>query len=197
MSSENESAPEGQTATPEADQAEKNVSYETHRKLLHEKKSIQERYQQAASKAQELEALIKSQETKALEEQNQYKQLYEQLKEENSGLKGQIVERDKTLEEALKLDAFTKALGSRKIPSKYMGFVGVDNIVIDPETSRVDELSAQKEVERILAEYPEIIRGAVDAKPIPAQAPKPEAGLSSKNEQYEILKRYAKMKLGR
>lgn len=196
MSSEEATAPEGQTAEPEVQQNEKSVSYETHRKLLGEKKSIQERYQQAASKASELEALIKSQETKALEEQNQYKQLYEQLKTENTGLKGAIEERDKTLEEALKIDAFTKALGNRKIPSKYMGFIGVDNIVIDPETSRVDELSAQKEVERILAEYPEIIRGAVDAKPVPAQAPQPAAS-SSKNEQYELLQRYAKMKLGR
>ena len=151
------------------------VSYETHRRLLDQKKELAARLQQASAELEEVRSGMQAREQKELEEQNRFKELYEKVRQDNENLQKAISERDAQMQKAIKLDAFQKSLGDKKIDRKYAGFINTDNIIFDPETGNVDELSAQKEVERILAEFPEIVRVG-QTKAMPTQAP---AGVSS------------------
>jgi hypothetical protein len=146
------------------------VAYETHRRLLDQKKQLQERLQKTAAELDQFKAGVEQKQQKELEEQNRYKELYEKIRQDNESLQKAISERDMQMQNAIKYDAFQKSLGDRKIDRKYSGFVNTDNILLDPETGTVDELSAQKEVERILNEYPEIVRSN-SSKALPSQAP--------------------------
>lgn len=162
-----------ETSQPVVESEAKNetVSYETHRKLLAEKKNMQARLREIEDRAGQLENNLKDIETKKLEEQNKYKELYEQVKQENSTLKGSIEDQQKAIQKAIKVDAFQKALGSKTIDQKYFGFINTDNIIYDMESNAVDEMSTQKEVERILSEFPEIVR-ETQSKQLPTSAPK-------------------------
>lgn len=171
--SSNETTPVESSADqqPVVEDKQQSVSYETHRKLLAEKKNMQAKLREMEEKAFGLENNLKDIETKKLEEQSRYKELYEQIQKENSDLKSSITERDQAIQKAIKVDAFNKALGSKKIDSKYFGFINTDNIIYDMDSNSVDELSTQKEVERVLSEFPEIVK-ETSAKQLPNSAPK-------------------------
>lgn len=165
-------APVEQPQTPVAEGGKKDsVAYETYRKALKEKANANERLQETQARLEKLEAERQAMQQKELEAQNRFKELYESVRSENEGLKKSIHDRDLQMQDALKIDAFQSSLGDKKIDRKYFGFVDTAKIMIDPETGTVDELSAQKEVERVLAEYPEIVRSSSPAKPMPTQAP--------------------------
>lgn len=179
--SEDTSAPVGQAQEPVANETGKtnkndSVAYETHRKLLGEKKSLQERNLELEQKLNEFQQSVEAKQQKELEEQQRFQELYEQAKSENQRLSETLTQRDQQMQDALKIDAFNTSLGDRTIDRKYFGFIDTKNILIDPTTGNVDELSAQKEVERVLAEFPEIVRSKSAAKPLPTQAPQ---GVSS------------------
>lgn len=196
---EETTAPVEQTQKPVADEVKKKpdvVTYETHRKLLDEKKNIQQRLMEAEAKLDDFQKSVEAKQTKELEEQNRYRELYESIKGENENLKTTIEKRDEMMQDALKIDAFNKSLGDKKIDSKYSGFINTKNIIIDPATGSVDELTAQREVERVLSEYPEIVRSSTAAKPLPTQAP---VGVSSvrkpsMQDRLELLARHLESK---
>lgn len=200
MSEENPNVPVEQTPKPVADETPKTktqdtVSYETHRKLLAEKKQLQERFQESQNALAQLQGDVEAKTQRELEEQNRFKELFEMTKAENESLKTSISERDQQLADAFKLDAFNKALGDRKIDRKYSGFIDTKNILIDPESNTVDQLSAQKEVERILTEYPEIVRSS-GAKPLPSGAPQGTSSVKrpTQQERLQILAKYVEAK---
>lgn len=147
-----------------------NVSWETHRKLLSEKKKLQESYRSVTERLSALEAEQQEKAKKELAEQNRWKELYEQEKEQASKYQTELQARDQQIESALKLDAFKQALGNKVIDRKYFGFIDTGKILLDPDSGQVDPTSVQREVERVQATYPEIIRAA-DKKPLPNEYP--------------------------
>lgn len=146
-------------------QQSSSVSYESHKRLLSEKKKLQERLEA-------LETQAKSKHEEDLKAQNQYKVLYENALTEVKKISEREKQKDDRWTDAIKYDAFTQAMGSRKIESKYAGFVNLKDIAVDPESGDVDPISVQREVERVCRDFPEIIKGAVQPKNMPANAPK-------------------------
>ncbi len=157
--------------SPEDKGGQDKVAYESYRKLLSEKKRIQK----------ELEKVHKESEKRhkeELESQQKYKELWESQKSEAEELKQKLSTHESRWENALKLNAFNEALGdTRKIDSKYAGFVDTSKILIDPDTGKIDPLSAQKEVERVSKEYPEIVKSTVTSH-LPNQQPAAKGGLT-------------------
>lgn len=151
--------------TLNTEQQQGTVSYDTHKRLLSEKKKLQERLEQ-------VETEWRSKKEIELKEQNQWKTLYEQEQKERETLHSRLSEQEQRWNNAIKLDSFMQAMGSRKIDSKYANFINLDTIALDQESGQVDALSVQREVDRICREYPEIVRGAVQAKQLPADAPR-------------------------
>lgn len=131
------------------------VAYESYKKLLSEKRKIQtelEKFRSESEKRHEQE----------LQSQAKYKELWESSKQEADQLKEKLSGHEERWNDAIKLNAFHDALGeAKKIDPKYAGFIDTGKILIDPETGRVDPLSAKKEVDRIMGEYPEIIKSTV------------------------------------
>ena len=171
--SEEPNAPVEQPSTPVAAETPKkdSVSYDTHRKLLDEKKSLQSHALELEQKLSEFQQSVEEKQKQELEAQNRFKELYEQAKQESERLASTLTERDKQMQDALKIDAFNKSLGDKAIDRKYSGFIDTSKILIDPSSGAVDELSAQKEVERIMSEFPEIVRSSAPARSMPNAAP--------------------------
>lgn len=157
---ENPSSPEGKNGESDT------VAYSSYQKLLSEKKKLQAKIDQVEREAQKREQ-------EKLETQQKYKELWESEKTEVETLRGQVKSYEERWTDALKLDAFNKALGdTRRIDPKYSGFIDTANILLDPETGRIDELSTKREVERVLQSYPEIVKSTVTAH-LPNQNPTP------------------------
>lgn len=146
------------------------VSYETHRKLLSEKKRRDEELAEARAKADQLAADLKAREEKELREKEDFKKLLEIREKELLETKAEAQKLSSTMAEARKLDAFMRSLNGQ-VPRKYWGMIDTDSIVIDPSTGNVDEMSVGKAVENFRKEFPEIVQ--VKGAPIgmPTAAP--------------------------
>lgn len=153
-----------------------NVSWETHRKLLGEKKRLQESFRETQERLQALETEAKERAETELKQQNRYKELWEQEKERAAKYESDLKSQGEEIQNAFKLDAFRQALGNRTIDRKYYGFIDTGKILMDPETGNVDSTSLQKEIERIQETFPEIVR-PLDKRPLPSDYP---AGSGSK-----------------
>jgi len=139
------------------------VSYETHRKLLSEKKRLQEEYAKLAAKEAEREKKI-------LEDRGEYQKLAELAKAEAEELRSKLTSIEETRREAKKANALLKALDNG-ILEKYYGFLPLDSILVDPETGEVNQLSVVKAAEEFRRNYPELMVQTGGPK-LPNVAPK-------------------------
>lgn len=140
------------------------VDYSTFKKVLSEKKAMQRK----------LDTLLKDREEserKEKESREEYKELYENAKIQNDELLKKVTTHEERWQSAIKLNAFHEALGDgRKIDPKYSGFIDTDKILIDPDTNEIDISSVQKEVKRVIAEYPEIVK-STSGNRLPNESP--------------------------
>lgn len=151
------------------------VAYETHKKLLDEKKAIQARLVEFESKAKaEKDAeLVKNQKFEEL-----LKEREKELAEKDAKL--QAVERENT--DARKLNAFMKNVPG-EVPQQYWGLIDLDMVSVD-DTGKVDDASVKRAVASFQKNYPEIVK-----KPngkMPNEAPGGGAGTLT-HEQWEKL----------
>lgn len=162
------------TPSPEGDGGKKGdagegdnkpVPYDSHRKLLDEKKRIQA----------ELEAFKvekKTREDKEAEEKGEYKKLLEQERKAREDAEGKLKNIDEQVKNARKMSAILGSAGGT-IDEKWHDLVmntALDMVAIDPDTGKVDQLSVTKAVEKLKASYPEIIKGKGGPR-VPGDAP--------------------------
>lgn len=151
------------------------VDYASYQKLLSEKKKLQKEFEK-------IQAESEKQKTQELENQQRYKELYETVQSEKKQTEDRVIELETRWQDAIKINAFNEQLGeTKKIDSKYLGFVDTSKIMIDTETNKVDLLSVQKEVERVITTYPEIVRSTVTTG-MPNSAPNSRGGTLSYDE---------------
>lgn len=157
--------PNGEATDPKTGDV---VSYETHKKLLGEKKRVAEENAALKARLDALEADARKREEEDLKAKADWQKLAELREKEANDLKAQVEANKKIFSEAKKIDSFTKSLGST-IPPQYLGLIDTDEILMDPATGKVDEGSVTKAVENFRARYPEIIATRKGA--LPAGAP--------------------------
>ena len=153
---------------------EQSVSYETHRKLLGEKKR---RDEELAEVKRQLDSMLKEKqeaEEKRLLETNEFKTLYESQKEKTMKLETELKTREERETNARKLNAFLKHLGG-SVEDKYWVHIDIDKIAVNPETKEVDEMTVTKEIERFKATYPELIKKQGGGARLPSDAPQGSA----------------------
>ena len=143
------------------------VAYETHRRLLGEKKALQ-------AKFEELVNANSAKDEQALAEQGEYKGLYEQSKTAVEDLKGKLADAQTQQDNFRKLRAALGALGG-KVDQKYYSHIGIDNILLDPDTGEVDEMSLTKTVEKFKKDHGVLIQNTT-ATPLPNAAPQYASG---------------------
>ena len=156
------------------------VAYETHRKLLGEKKSLQEKYETLLKEKKE-------EENRKLEESNEWKKLYENKTQELEEVHQKLQKRDQQVNDGLKLQAFLNAVGG-EIEEQYWGLIPVEKIDLNPETSQPDEYSVQKLVDEFKTRYSRVIAAKTDAKlPNDASGGVPTSGRHFNRDSFKAL----------
>jgi hypothetical protein len=158
--------------TPEANQPEPEqkpfqqdaVSYETHRRLLGEKKKLKERLDA-------LEAAQKKQAEADLEEQQKWKELADLKAKEAQAALEKYNSLESELAEGRKLSAVLKALPGN-VDEKYWNLIDTSKVVFNPESGEIEAASVQEVAKNVQESYPEILRQA-QAPGQPSEAPQP------------------------
>lgn len=157
-----------QGSADEQQQQKDVVSYETHRRLLDEKKREQQARKELEARLQAFENEKRTQEEEKLRQQGEYQKLL-QLKEEKLKAYEQKFESiESRLQTATKINAFIKAAGT-DLEEKWLGLINPKDIQIRPDDGEVDMLSVQNAVETFKKTWPEAFKqkGAT----IPAEMP--------------------------
>lgn len=134
------------------------VSYETHSKLLGQRKRDLEKMKELESLVQGFQGQKKQDEESKLVEQGEYKKLLEARELEITNLRQENTEHAKHMTEAHKLNAFREKLPGTIKNSAYYNFVNMEAILIDPETGIVDEASVSEEVNTFMKDHYSLVK---------------------------------------
>ncbi len=161
------SAPVEQSSAPVAPETTETkpkdfVTYETHRKLLDEKKKIAERLTT-------LESERKAREEDEARKRGDFETLLKTRDEELVRLRGELTTREQRENNARKLAAVLDTVGG-EVESKWYSLIDVSSIVLHPETGEIDQMSVTKTVEALRKTWPEMIKNPNPAK-LPSNAP--------------------------
>lgn len=108
----------------------------------------------------------KKEKEQALLEQENYKELSQTYKSEVQKLKDQQEEYQRKMLDTAKKQAVLNRLGGFKKPD-FERFINLDNLLINE--GKIDEVSLEKETNRLKTEYPELLKQ--DTPNLPADAP--------------------------
>jgi hypothetical protein len=142
------SVPGGSTPAASGDQVDpkQTVAYETHAKLLGEKKKLAEKQAALELELEQFRTKERDRENQELEKAKNFEQLLKNRDEELKSLKERTTQFETERLQARKLDAFFKTLGGN-LEDKFWSLVDLDKIAVDPATRQVDEMSVAKYVE--------------------------------------------------
>jgi hypothetical protein len=138
-------------ATPEnQNDGKSTIAYDTHRKLLDEKKKVQaqldtllrektERDEAEARKRGDFEALLKAREDELSKERAARQELSDRITQ------------------GRKLNAVIDALGGN-VDQKWLRLIDTDDVVVNPETGEVDPMTVARAAESLKKQWPEMLR---------------------------------------
>lgn len=139
------------------------VSYETYSRTLSKLKKLEQEYD-LVQKQKEADA------QKLLEEQGQWKLVAESERKKNAELTGALNERDKMIQDAIKMSAFLKMIPG-SVDSDYHSLINLDEIIIDPDTKKPDAVALETYSKAWLAKHSRLVDRQSTAK-VPTEAPK-------------------------
>lgn len=116
------------------------VSYDTHRKLLSEKKKAGDRIADLEKRLADIDAKAKEDEEKALQDKEEWKKLHDLKVKELIDAQGKLKSWETRETESRKLSAFLDHLPGA-ISKDYWGLIPTEKIVINPDTGEIDQTS--------------------------------------------------------
>jgi len=131
------------------------VKYETYQRVLGEKKRATD---EATKLRKELDDRIAADETAkeaALKENQQWKELYETEAQKAQAANKKAAELLEHQNNAKKLNAILSKLPNQ-VPNKFWGLINTDSVLLN-ESGEIEEVSIQREVDRIVKDMPEIM----------------------------------------
>lgn len=149
MSDANQGSADNQMAGGQPEKKD-SVSYETYQRVLAEAKAAKE-------KVKTFEASLKEQEETKLKQQNEWKVLAEAKEKEAIEYKTKFEDINRSLVDAVKLQAFQKHLGGKLKNDAYFQFVDTDKIAYNPETKRVDDESVKTLVSEFVKNHSALV----------------------------------------
>lgn len=180
------------TETPAPESKKDVVAYDTYRKVLSEKKKRDEQLGELASRVEEFERREKEREEGELRQKEDFKKLLELRENELGEYRSKYEQLTEQTTNATKLTSILDNLPG-KVSQKYWDKLPLDDVVIDQDSGRPDEVSVKKAIEKFVSEYPEIVQRQASSKVQPA-APKPVTEALGDSRQ-EMLERLAKSNL--
>lgn len=150
-------------------QPKDSVSYETHRRLLDEKKREQAARKDLEAKVAAFEAKERQIEEEKLKAQGEFQKLLQLREQENQTLKQKLDAFDSQFKRAEKMNAFIKAAGT-ELDDKWLRLIDVDGIAYRPDAdNEIDHMSVQNAVETFRKTWPEAFKPK--GSQIPADMP--------------------------
>lgn len=146
------------------------VSYETHRKLLAEKKKAAEELAATRAALDKLEAEKREREEADLKAKEDFKSLLAIREKELNEIKAESEKTKRQVLEARKLDSFLRSVNG-VIDRRYWGLIDTDQIIVDPTTGEIDPLTVTKAAEAFRQTYPEIVAAPGRSIGMPTAAP--------------------------
>lgn len=138
------------------------VSYDTHRRLLDEKKKAQ-------AELNLLRAEKAERERSELESKGEYQKIIEIERKRAEEAVNKLKEYDTRFTEAKKMSALLKALDNG-VDEKFFGFLPLDQVVVDQETGEVNLTSVASVAEDFKKGFPELLKPKNGPR-LPNQAP--------------------------
>lgn len=133
----------GSAAVADQDQQNQTVAYETHKKLLAEKKKRDEDLNRIQEQLKEMQAKERERQESELKAKEEWKKLVEIREKELADLKKQVEQKDSLIVTSIKRGAVKSAINGL-VPDKYIGLIDVSKVVINPETGEPDPASVQE-----------------------------------------------------
>jgi hypothetical protein len=133
------------------------VAYETHRKLLGEKKRLEEQHAAAAQKIKEYESQAKLKEESELKQKEEWKKLLEIREKELAEAKQQVHVKDELISTSLKRRALLDAVNG-SVPEQYWGLMPLEEIALNPETGMPDESSVQAIARKFESTFADVVK---------------------------------------
>lgn len=155
------------------------VDYSKYRELLDEKKKVQARERELATKVENYEKAQKEKEEDAAKKRGDYESLIKTREEEINNLKSKLTTFEERQVHVKKVGSFLKTAGS-DIDEKWLRLVDPNEIIVNPETGEVDQMSVAKAVDSFKKTWPEAFK-----KPgarFPADAPNGTSGMVNESE---------------
>lgn len=150
---------------PTPPEENRNVSFETHQRLLREKKA-------ASKEAADLKAKLEAIEREKLEAQGEYKKIADAEKARADALTAQLAQRNEDDLLRRKLIALGTEAG---VDNKYLRFLDPDEVAVDPATGEIDKATLVKAAQKVRSEFPAFLKKPAGATP-PAGAPTGDGG---------------------
>lgn len=150
--------PSTQGSADELPPSKDSVSYETHRRLLDEKKKAVAQKAELEARLASFEAKERQAEEEKLKQTGEYQKLLTLREQENQLLKTKLDSFDSHIKKASKLNAFMKAAGT-ELDDKWLPLVDVEQIAFRPDADgEIDMLSVQASVETFKKTWPEAFK---------------------------------------
>ena len=161
----NQPASEGSAPEISKEAKEDVVAYDTHRKLLSQRKADQAKMSDLEQELERYRAQEKQIEQRKLEEKGEYEKILKIKEQEIQELRMQQEENARRDVQAAKLQAFMDTLPGKIRNKQYLAHVNIDDIVVDPETKTVDDYSVKKAVDSFLKDHSSLIEPKEPEKP--------------------------------
>jgi hypothetical protein len=147
------------------------VSYETHKKLLGQRKKDLERLGAMEAELESIRADKAREEEEKLTEQGKFKELLLKKEKELEEVKAREIARERDLLDAHKLNASREKLPGRIANPEYYSHVDLDSIKFDSETRQIDSESLNDTVNLFLKNHSVLLENT-ESKKLPDNAPK-------------------------
>jgi hypothetical protein len=164
----------GESIDGQGTQAPKDiVSYETHRKLLNEKKKAQEEIQALKATLDEKNKRERESLEKEMRDKEEWKKLVEIRENELKETKTKLENFETGLRDSKKASAFLGELAKRgvSVRQSYYDLINVENILVDPSTSEIDPASVKKYADAWITEHYELAKATNPGVKLPMNAP--------------------------
>lgn len=153
------------------------VAYETHKRLLDERK-------RDLARLRELEQREKEREEAEARKRGDYETLIKSREEALKAKESELAEIKGMISQASKKNAVLEALGGN-LDHKWLRLIDVSDVAVNPDTGEVDNFSVAKVAEAFKREFPEALKRSGG---LPANAPQGLQGGDGKIPRSEWLK---------
>lgn len=147
------------------------ISYETHKKLLSEKKRRDEENALLKKQLEDFQAKERAREEDELKKQKNYEQLLKLREEELHKEREEKNSLRSMAEKGIKRRSFLDAVNGL-VEEQYWGLINLEEIAIDPTSGMPDEASVHKAAREFEKRFPLVLQNRSGGPRLPADAPR-------------------------